>query len=103
MSIIFISGAMTGREDLNRKQFNKIEMQLRKNGHIVLNPAVLPDGMEYDAYIRICNSMINEADALYMMKGWQDSNGAKMEYMYANEKGKAILFEEPFNEKMLWV
>ena len=103
MPIVFISGKMTGEQNMNRKVFEKAEALLRKRGYVVLSPAWLPDGMEYDQYIRICNAMINECDAVYMLRGWENSNGARLEYMYANERGKAVWFEEPLDEKMYWV
>lgn len=43
--IIYISGKMTGLEDLGRAAFERVERELRAAGHIVLNPAALPEGL----------------------------------------------------------
>ena len=40
---IYISGPITGVDDY-RKIFGEAEKALIKDGHVVLNPAILPDG-----------------------------------------------------------
>ena len=41
---VYISGKITGNENY-REEFAKAQAELEKDGHIVLNPAVLPVGM----------------------------------------------------------
>ncbi|EFK4962598.1 DUF4406 domain-containing protein [Escherichia coli] len=41
---VYIAGPMTGYENFNREAFHKVEEELKREGHTVLNPAVLPDG-----------------------------------------------------------
>jgi hypothetical protein len=38
--------------------------------------------------------MIDVCDAVYFQNNWKDSKGANMEYNYAFEQNKGIMFEE---------
>ena len=93
--IIYISGKMTGLEDLGRAAFDRAERALREQGHIVLNPAAMPEGMPREAYIPIDLAMIAAADAVYMLRNWPSSRGACLEKAYAEYQGKRILYEDP--------
>lgn len=68
---------------------------LESEGEIVLNPAELPEGMAPADYMRICFSMIDSADAIYMLHGWKESSGANLEHAYAAYIGKKIYYEVP--------
>jgi hypothetical protein len=81
--IIYISGKMTGVENFNRDKFNSMADKLKELGHIPLNPAVLPDGLDYNEYIRIDLCILRAADAILMLDDWEDSKGAIMEKKYA--------------------
>jgi hypothetical protein len=37
--------------------------------------------------------MLECCDAIYMLKGWENSEGAKEEYVYANKLGLKIIKE----------
>ncbi|MGB5856734.1 MAG: DUF4406 domain-containing protein [Oceanisphaera sp.] len=90
---IYIAGPMTGRPNYNRKAFNDMTNCLSQLGHSVLNPAALPVGLEESSYMDICLAMIRASTAMYMLDGWQDSQGAKTEYNYAIKLGLPITFE----------
>ncbi len=90
---IYIAGKMAGLPDHGRRHFREAEKRLREAGYIVLNPAALPDGMSADKYMPICLAMLEAADAIYMLVGWRDSLGARLERGYAQYQGKEI-FEE---------
>lgn len=88
---IFISGPITN--DCNYKEkFNAISSILTERGYIVLNPAVLPFGMRVQDYMQIGLSMINCADALFMLPKWKESQGAVMEHQYASYCRKKIFY-----------
>lgn len=93
--IIYISGKMTGLEDLGRAAFEKAERELSAQGHIVLNPVALPEGLPREAYMPMDISLINAADAVYMLRSWPSSRGACIEKDYAEYQGKRILYEDP--------
>ena len=89
--IVYIAGKMTGLPDKGRSAFMKAEEVLSGKGYIVLNPSVLPDGMEPDQYMPICMAMLEQADAIVLLDGWEDSMGASLEHAYAAYQGKTVL------------
>lgn len=90
---IYIAGKMKGKADYGR-DFNEAEKRLTEQGYIVLNPASLPVGLPEKAYMPICLAMLEAADAIYMLKGWQDSHGANLELDYALYQGKKVHYED---------
>lgn len=93
---VYIAGKITGNEDY-RSQFKCREMILILEGHIVINPADLPQGLEHHEYMHICKSMIDVCDAVSFLDNWVDSPGAKIEHEYAKEKGKLLWFKHKVN------
>ncbi|NZB12636.1 DUF4406 domain-containing protein [Escherichia coli] len=91
---VYIAGPMTGYKNFNREAFHKAEEELKREGHTVLSPAVLPDGLTQPHYMDICMAMIRCVDAIYMLKGWQRSAGAKAELALAEKLGHAVIFQE---------
>ena len=88
MMIVYIAGPMSGIEDYNRPYFFKAEGELRAMGHKVLNPAVLPTDLPDEAYMPICLAMIDQCDAVCLLDGWEQSQGAVLEAVYAQRCGK---------------
>ena len=72
---IYIAGKITGEPNY-RKKFQKAEDRLKSKGYIVLNPAILPEGMPWDAYMPICFAMIDAAKAVFLLKDFTLSKGA---------------------------
>lgn len=86
---IYISGAITNNENF-KEEFEDTESLLIGLGHKVMNPASLPEGFSQKDYMDICISMINSCDAIYMIKGWKESEGAKIEKAYAEKIGLKV-------------
>ena len=84
---VYIAGRITG-DPRYREKFAEAEAALREVGHIPLNPAVLPEGMEAEDYMRICTAMLDSADAIGLLGDWTDSPGAQLELHYADYVGK---------------
>ena len=84
---IYIAGKITGDPDY-RAKFADAQRQIEAQGHIVLNPATLPEGMEPKDYMRICFAMIDCADTVFLLPGWQGSPGAQLELAYCRYIGK---------------
>lgn len=92
---VYVAGPMTGLPDFNRPAFFDAAGLLFDHGHIVLNPAIFPDGLEHSDYMKICLPMIDAAEAVVMLPGWENSKGASMEYQYAQIKNLPV-FEVEF-------
>lgn len=90
---IYISGSMASCMNVYRKKFAEVQEMLEADGHIVINPATLPIGLDSDKYMPICLSMIDGADAIYLFNNWENSRGALLEKMYAEYQGKEVLFD----------
>lgn len=97
MRKIYISGAITGTDDY-MDRFAKAEKELKSQGYMVYNPALvnscMPEGTSHEEYMRVAFLLLDMADTIYMMKGWERSFGANREYGYALAADKAIWFEE---------
>jgi len=89
---IFISGKITGVVDY-KKKFDNAEKLLKHFNHSVMNPAVLPLGFEYNDYMSICLEMLKVCNGIYMLTGWQFSEGAKTEWKYAKKMHMKIMYE----------
>ena len=89
---IYIAGKVRGLKNY-REVFKEAEKKLQAEGHVTLNPAELPEGLHWQDYMKICIPMLEVADAIYLLKNWEDSQGAKVEKAYAECQGKQILFD----------
>lgn len=86
---IYIAGPITGVPNFE-KPFNEMQKLLEAEGHVVLNPTILPKGLEWEEYMPICFAMISPCDAIHMLDGWKNSKGARLEHEYAIQEGKKI-------------
>ncbi|EEO4650490.1 DUF4406 domain-containing protein, partial [Salmonella enterica subsp. enterica] len=71
--------------------------ELMAEGHIVLNPAVLPGGLCQSEYMDICLAMVRSADAIYLLNRWEESIGARAEHALAEKLGLTVIYESPTN------
>lgn len=88
--IVYVAGPMTGLKNANRPAFADAADELRSLGYVVLNPAVLPDNMPHERYMPICLAMVQAADIVCLLPGWESSRGAQIEYRYAKYQDKAV-------------
>lgn len=88
---IYISGKITG-DPAYRHKFATAEKRLTHQGHIVLSPARLPDGLKFEEYMYLDLAMITICDAICMLPCWKDSSGAKREKRFAETLGKKVIF-----------
>ena len=87
---VYIAGKITGNENY-KAEFAEAEKKLRALGHIPLNPAVLPEGLEPGDYMRICTAMLDSCDAIALLRDWAHSKGACIEMTYAQYVGKKLM------------
>ena len=103
--IILLSGPMTGCQDFNKPEFFKAASLLHEAGHIVLNPAVYPEGLTHGQYMHMCLPMVEVADGIYQLPRWEYSKGALIEYQHAKQKRKLIFDSErltQYDRKLLF-
>lgn len=68
--IVYIAGPMSGLPEYNRPAFNTEALHQQQKGHVVLNPATLPDGLTQQQYMGICIEMVKIADEVIMLPNW---------------------------------
>lgn len=89
---VYISGPMTGIENLNREAFENAERLLLESGENPINPHNLPKQETYDDYLMIDLEMIAmAADAIALLPGWENSPGAKKELKAALDLNLKVL------------
>ena len=95
---VYISGAITGTDDY-MERFAAAEKDLISQGYTVINPSKvnsnLPEGISYDEYMQVSMCLLQLCDAIYMLEGWQESNGANMELKRAKELDLLVLYYQP--------
>ena len=96
--LAYISGKITGDPQF-RKKFINAEMVLMSIGYKVLNPTLLPEGLEYEQYLFLDFAMIDVSDLVVMLPDWRGSKGAKRERRYAAEIGKSVEYYESLIKK----
>ena len=86
---VYIAGKITGDAEYYAK-FALAEREIRDAGHVVLNPAKLPEGMCGEDYMRICFAMIDVADEVWTLPDAYMSKGALLEIQYCEYIGKPV-------------
>lgn len=99
MKSVYISGPMSGYPNLNFPAFYKAADLLDHSGWDVVNPADInpdPNADWFDCII-VDMKLVKNCDAIYMLKGWEQSPGAQIEYWTAIKYKKEILYEQEYD------
>lgn len=86
---VYLSGKITGDENY-RDKFMDAQRLMEAEGHVVLNPAVLPAGLDEPDYMRIALAMLDSADMMVCLPDYQESEGAMAEYSVCRRVGKPV-------------
>ena len=96
---IYLSGKITGTSDYMQR-FEEAAQSLRATYEDieVINPALvcqsLPESFKHEEYMRVCLSLLGLCDAIYLLKGWENSKGARIEAEVAYSLNMDIMHEE---------
>ena len=85
---IYIAGKIAG-DRRYRAKFREAAKAMEAAGHVVLNPATLPDGLTDGDYMRICMAMVDAATGVILLsvqRGIQTAAG-KSGHMNMEEIG----------------
>ena len=96
--VIYVSGKYRAKSifgvALNIWRARRAARRLWQEGYAVLCPHLNTSFFKEDsAYIRGDCEFVKRCDAIYMLKNWQDSAGASIEFQIAREYGLEIHFE----------
>lgn len=84
---VYIAGKIAGDRKY-RAKFREAAKTLEVAGHVVLNPATLPDGLEDADYMRIALAMLDSAELAVFLPDYRESTGAMVEWAYCQRTGK---------------
>lgn len=102
MKRIYIAGPMTGKPDLNRAEFKKAEGFVWESSNgtsLSVNPHDIAEMECWDeetSLRQIASVLLGDlvsCDAIYMLRGWQDSKGATAEHAVAKWIGLEIIYQ----------
>lgn len=88
--VAYLSGAITLNPLNYKKDFARAERYAENLGYIVLNPAVLPQGMAHGKYLPINDAMIGECDVVFLLPNWTESVGCAHEIKTAESLGREV-------------
>jgi len=103
--MVYVSGPVTRNENAI-EQFEEADKFLRKIGHIPLNPIRIdaPHPLKMGKwlyYMRKSVELLVKSDALFLLDGWEKSDGARIEFDLCVKLGIPIYFncdKEKLNE-----
>jgi len=100
---IYISGKISGTDlTETRKRFAAAAKAMKRLGYEPVNP--LENGLTehdtWESHISKDIADLLQCKAIYMLQGWQESKGARIEHYIATEIGMPIMYEieQPINE-----
>lgn len=89
---LYLSGPMTGIENYNLHHFSEIAGKLENAGYRVYNPGDngADDNVAWEAYLKHDLQELCKCQGVAVLKGWQESRGARLEVFNALILGMPI-------------
>jgi hypothetical protein len=94
---IYISGPMAGYPDLNFSAFDEAEKELVSQGHIAVSPAGIGRrnvSMSYEYKLREAIRLMLECEAVFFLRGWEFSLGARTEMQIAHALKMGVFHQD---------
>ena len=89
---VYIAGPMTGTPDLNRDAFDYAAACVRLANMEPVNPHELhPSDVTWQQAMRVDIAALMSCDFLYLLEGWEQSQGARLEHFIATTVGVKTL------------
>lgn len=111
--VVYIAGPMRGYKHFNFPTFDEAQVRLEAAGFEVINPAEMdrqcgedpytyPDDFDWagstlttctvrEVFLRDTSVICRDADAIYLLPGWEDSKGAQAELALAKALGLFVI------------
>ena len=86
--IVYLSGPISSNLDGYQREFSFARELVKGAGYTPVDTAFLPLGLKENDYMRISLSVLEAADTVVALKGWTHSQGAQIEWAYAQRTGK---------------
>lgn len=102
---IYISLPISGHDEkIQRDKADKIKMALSKRGYETVNPFEIYAGEnpQYIDYLLADLRALNDCDAIFLCKGWQQSKGCQLEREFAELYRKRLMFESVEEPIIYW-
>lgn len=102
---VYVSGKMNGVSDYNRWKFNNLSKRLEEAGFHAVNPIEIGDSIAtpeeinatpelFERVLEADIAALRKCDAIFMLRGWETSEGARMELRVALEMGIPVVQEQ---------
>jgi len=96
MKKIYISGQITGLPiEEAKKNFMTAEKEIMENGHKPINPfrvSPFATHKNWKDYMKDDIEALINCDGIYLIKGWSNSKGARLENVIAESLGIDVYF-----------
>ena len=97
--IVYLVGPISSNLDGYQREFSIVRELVRGAGYTTVDSTFLPLGLKENDYMRISLSVLEAADTVVALKGWTHSQGAQIEWAYAQRTGKRRLTLAQFCEE----
>lgn len=100
--MIYISGPISGTVDYLTR-FDMAEDEIHDDKDLpyddIINPADVLDrlptyNLKYSDLMRLCLDLLSMCNSIYMLRGWEKSNGARLEHEFAITHNFKIYYQK---------
>ena len=97
--VVYLAGPISSNLDGYQREFSIARDLVRGAGYTPVDTCFLPLGLKESDYMRIALSILEAADTVVALKDWTKSQGAMIEWAYAQRTGKRRMTLAQFCEE----